>query len=170
MSLSISSQGKSAAQHGSPRRPTTVGHRGLRKVAASSARDVQPNGVRKEASKTGENPHRRHRHMTTHRTWTRTEPQDRSSRSRRKCAKFVRKPLKMHPRTRFKGLVEIIPDFQVQTASRPQDPCPPACRKLQEILQKASVDCRKHEGKCLPEQETRRKKCPGFQVGTARQT
>ena len=39
-----------------------------------------------------EQPHRRHRHMTTHRTWTRTEPQDRSSPSRRKCMKFFQKP------------------------------------------------------------------------------
>ena len=53
-------------------------------------------------------PSHRHRHVTTRRTWTRTEPQDRSSPSR---------------------------------------------RKPQEIIPKASVDCRKHEGKCLPEEE-----------------
>ena len=45
---------KTAAQHGSPRRPPTVGHRGLKKkVVARRALDVQLDGVRKMPTMSG---------------------------------------------------------------------------------------------------------------------
>ena len=59
-----------------------------------------------------------------HGTQWENRPQDSSSPSRRKCVKLVNRPPPDASRARYKGLVEIISTFQVQPASRPQDPCP----------------------------------------------
>ena len=45
------------------------------------------------------------------------------------------------------------PSFQGRTASRSQDSCAPSRRKPEEILPESFVDCRKHEGRCLPKEE-----------------
>ena len=41
----------------------------------------------------------------------------------------------------------------MRAENRPQDPGTLSPRKPQEILPKATVDCRKHEGRCQPEEE-----------------
>ena len=62
MSLSISTQ-ESQLQHGSPRRPTTVGHRGLKKSRGKAGTGSPSGRSAKKARKTGEKPlPHRHRH------------------------------------------------------------------------------------------------------------
>ena len=68
------------------------------------------------------------------RTWTRNQPQDRSSPSHRKSVKFVQEPQLTQPE-------RVTARFKVRKASRPQDPSPQSRRKAQENLPRASVDC-----------------------------
>ena len=123
---------------------TTVGHRGLQKLRENWALDVQTDGVRKNGVNTAEKTHPPlPPESSSHVDADPTSGSDFT---------FTLKKRDIRPkslqtdasRARYKGLVEIIPDFQVQTASRPQDPCLPSRGIPHKILPKASVDCRKN--------------------------